>query len=227
MQLTINPYVKSIYPDLKVSIMEIKLTSKIDFDQGLIKLKKELENKIRNDYKNPEILEKVIKYNSFYKKFDSKVPMEFQIKSILNNKEIQRINPIITSMFMAELKNIMLTAGHDLDKLGKKIEVLCSDGNEEYTKINEKSQKLKRNDIFATDGAGIISSVLYGPDFRTKIIDETRNCIFMCYCPFKISDNEIREHMLDILNYLRISGKNSLEAGDIQICASYAEADVS
>lgn len=217
MNLIIDSNLNVAFPDMKVSIVEIKLINKPEFNQSLIELKKGIENKIRNDCMDPGDLERNIKYNSFYKKFGSKAPMEYQIRSILNDKEIPMINPIITCMFMAELKNIILTAGHDSDKLGGKIEVSCSDGSEEYVKIDGKSQKLKKDDIFATDGKGIISSVLYGPDLRTRVTDETRNCMFMCYYPFEIDDGEIRNHMQDIINYLNISSKNNLKSGNIEI----------
>ena len=216
MELKINPDVKLIYPDLKVAIIEIRLSEEPKFNQELTDLKKELEAKIRKDYKNPENLSRIIKYNSFYKKFDSKVPMEFQIKSILNNKEIPTFNPIVTCMFMAELKNIILTAGHDLDKLSEEIEVLCSEGNEEYTKINGKIQKLKKNDIFAKNSLNIISSVLYGPDSKTKITGETKNCLFMCYS-FGLNDKELRNHLNDLAGYLKLFVKDNVTINDIKI----------
>ncbi len=215
-ELKINADAKSAYPDLKVSAVEVGFTDEPKFNQELIDLKKELENNVRKDYKNPENLEIVKKYNLFFKKFDSKVPMEFQIKSILNNREIPVMHPVLTCMFMAELKNAILTAGHDLSKLGDEIEVLRSDGTEEYTKINEKTQKLKNNDIFATDGISIISSVLYGPDSRTKITEKTKHYLFMCYS-FGLGNEEIETHMNDILSYLKILAKDNLESKPIKI----------
>ncbi len=216
MELKINPDVKLAYPDLKVAIIEIRLSEEPKFNQEINDLKKELEEKIRKDYKNPENLSRIIKYHSFYKKFDSKVPMEFQIRSILNNKGIPTFNPIVTCLFMAELKNIILTAGHDLDKLSEEIEVLCSDGAEEYTKINGKIQKLKKNDIFAKNNLNIISSVLYGPDSKTKITNETKNCLFMCYS-FGLNEEDLRNHLNDLAGYLKIFVKDNITINEIKI----------
>jgi len=216
MELKIDDDVKLAYPNLKVAIMEVRISKELKFNQEIIDLKKELEERIRKDYKNTENLPNVIKYNEFYKKFDSKVPMEFQIKSIIDNKEIPMFNPVVTCMFMAELKNIILTAGHDLDKLGDKIEVLRSKGTEEYTKINGKIQKLKHYDIFANDGISIISSVLYGPDSRTKITKETKNFLFMCYS-FGLNDEEIRNHLNDMAGYLKLFVKENITIKGIKI----------
>jgi hypothetical protein len=94
-----------------------------------------------------------------------------------------------------------------------------SDGSEEYTKINEKDQKLKAADVFAHDGTSIISSVLSGPDARTKITNETRTCLFMCYS-FGLTDEEMRAHMEDILSYLRMLTRDSLETGDVTVVSA-------
>ena len=216
MELKINADAKLAYPNLKVSAVEVNFTGDPKFNQELIDLKKELENNVRKDYRNPENLENIIKYNLFFKRFGSKVPMGFQIKSILNNKEIPVMHPVLTCMLMAELKNAILTAGHDLSKLGDTIEVLRSDGTEEYTKINEKAQKLKNNDVFATDGTSIISSVLYGPDSRTKITDKTKRYLFMCYS-FGLGHEEIESHMNYILSYLKILAKDGVESNYTKI----------
>ncbi len=216
MEFKISSSVKLAYPDLKVSVVEVMIADKPEFNQEINGLKKKIENNIRTDYANFGNSTRVKKYNSFYKKFDSKVPMEFQIKSILNNKEIPVINPVLTCMFMAELKNIVLTAAHDLDKLGDVIVVSLSNGTEEYTKINEKAQKLKINDVFAADSSGIISSVLYGPDSRTKIASETKNFLFMCYS-FGLDNEEVESHMSDIIGYLRILAQDGLDVKPVRI----------
>ena len=157
MRISVSQDAKIAYPDLKVCIMDIRSSVKLSFSDILAAMKKDLEAKIRNEMKQPETLKNVIGYNSFYKKFSSKVPMEFQIKSVLDGKNIPAFNPALTAMFMAELKNVTLTAGHDLDVLGEEIIVMLADGREEYTKINTKVQQLKKNDIFASDGNSIES----------------------------------------------------------------------
>lgn len=208
MELRIDDNAKAAYPSLKVAVAEAAFSGRPEFNREITDLKRKLEDTIRNSYRNPDHLTRITKYNSFYKKFGSKVPMEFQIRSIINNKEIPAAHPVLTCMFIAELKNMILTAGHDLDKLVDSIEVSLSTGAEEYARINEALQKLKPGDIFAADGTGIISSVLYGPDSRTKITAGTERFLFMCYS-FGLDNEEIEGHMNDILGYLRILGRNS------------------
>ena len=217
MVLKIERNARSLYPNLKVAILMLKTDGEVKFSEGLLKLKKNLENKIRSKDTDVQKPGMIAGYNAFYKKFGSKVPMEFQIKSIMDGKVIPEVHPIITCMFMAELKNIVLTAGHDFEKVAGDVIVYCSEGGEEYTKINGKLEKLKKGDIFATDGEGIISSVLFGPDQRTRITDDTTNFMFMCYFPFRVEDSEIRGHMQDIIRYVEALGVDRQNFGKIEI----------
>jgi DNA/RNA-binding domain of Phe-tRNA-synthetase-like protein len=215
MELVMIKEAKDAYPVLKASILKVSLHGKPSLNEELMLLKQELETRIREEYKSPESMDRVLKYNSFYKRFSSKVPMEFQIRSILDGKEIPTFNPMITCMFMAELKNIVLTAGHDSAHLGKKIEVHLANGTEEYVKINGKAQTLKKGDIYATDGKSIISSVLYGPDQRARITPDTRECLFMCY-GFGLTGEDLERHMKDLSSYLHVLGRDVV-AGSIKV----------
>jgi DNA/RNA-binding domain of Phe-tRNA-synthetase-like protein len=215
MELIIHPGIARAYPGLKVAVMEVILPSSPELGPGIMEAKGRLEDRMRKG-PVPEGPERLAKYNAFYRRFGSRAPMEFQAKSIAGGSEIPASNPIVTCMFMAELKNLVLTAGHDVAALGTTIEVLCSEGGEEYTRINGKQQSLKRRDVFARDGRGIISSVLYGPDSRTRITASTRNCLFMCYC-FGMDDADIRSHMGDIVGYLRLASGGGLRTGGVSI----------
>ena len=96
MEIRISQDAKIAYPDLKAAILEVKSPGRLQFNEELIRLKKELEKKVQNEWTQPETLENVVKYNSFYKKFSSKVPMEFHIKSVAGGKEIPSFNPVLT-----------------------------------------------------------------------------------------------------------------------------------
>jgi DNA/RNA-binding domain of Phe-tRNA-synthetase-like protein len=77
-------------------------------------------------------------------------------------------------MFLAEIKNLLLTAGHDLEKVAAPVIIDSSLGGERFDKLNRETQVLKPDDMIMADRKGVISSVLYGPDQRTKITLQTR-----------------------------------------------------
>lgn len=70
------------------------------------------------------------------------------------------LSTLVDAMFTIKMKNLLLTAGHHLDRLVSPVTIDISRGNESYVKVDGRRQ-LKPNDMFMAAGAGIISSVLY------------------------------------------------------------------
>jgi DNA/RNA-binding domain of Phe-tRNA-synthetase-like protein len=71
-------------------------------------------------------------------------------------------------------------------------------GSERYMLLRGQEQELKPGDMFITDRAGIISSILYGPDQRTQIHTLTRNVLFTVYAPASIEQQVIIHHLQEI-----------------------------
>jgi DNA/RNA-binding domain of Phe-tRNA-synthetase-like protein len=94
-------------------------------------------------------------------------------------------------MFMAEVQNMLLTAGHDFESLELPITLDVSRGDERYTLLRGQEQILKPGDMLMADRAGIISSILYGPDQRTQIKSSTRNVMFAVYAPQGIDEQAV------------------------------------
>ncbi len=99
---------------------------------------------------------------------------------------------------MAEIKNLLLTAGHDLDTLQLPVRLDAATGQEHYTLMRGTDQVTKPDDMFMADSSGIISSILYGPDQRTQITEKTRNVMFAVYAPEGIEVEATRHHLEDI-----------------------------
>lgn len=99
---------------------------------------------------------------------------------------------------MAEVKNMLLTAGHDLDVLELPLTLDVSGGTETYTLIRGEKQVLKPEDMFISDQRGVISSIIYGPDQRAQITPATRNVIFTVYAPAGIEPYAVEKHLGDI-----------------------------
>ncbi|HQV64397.1 MAG TPA: hypothetical protein PKV19_10380, partial [Anaerolineales bacterium] len=108
------------------------------------------------------------------------------------------------AMFMAEMKNMLLTAGHDLDVLHLPLTLDASNGTESYTLMRGNEQILKAGDMSISDRVGIVSSIVYGPDQRTQITDATRNVVFTVYAPAGINEQTVTQHLQDIREYVTI-----------------------
>jgi DNA/RNA-binding domain of Phe-tRNA-synthetase-like protein len=107
-------------------------------------------------------------------------------------------------MFMAEIKNMLLTAGHDLDSLELPIRLEVTRGDEVYTQLRGQPQLVKPGDMIISDGKGIMSNIIYGPDQRTQIQPGTRNVIYTAYAPAGIAEASITNHLRDIEGYVRM-----------------------
>ena len=138
-------------------------------------------------------------YNTYYKQFKKSYHVQLQLESIAwKGKSIPSVAALVESMFMAEVKNMLLTAGHDLDVLQLPLMLDVSNGTETYTLMRGDEQTLKPGDMFIRDQSGIISSIIYGPDQRTQITASTRNVVYTVYAPVGIDAAAVEKHLYDI-----------------------------
>lgn len=217
MEIFISDTLKEQFPKLKVGTIEIKQVNNKKSDTNFEKAKLNLESHIRQNYTDAKNFGVIRKYNQYFKKFNSTYPVLYQVQSILKGRSFPSTSCVVEAMFMAELESMFLTAGHDLDTIEGDLNVTLTEGGEQYTKINNKDQNLKPNDIICFDGEGIISSVLYGPDFRTKITQSTSNCLFFSYFPYGEDNSKIQDHFNSILKYIKLFSDNVLDKSEIKI----------
>jgi DNA/RNA-binding domain of Phe-tRNA-synthetase-like protein len=91
-----------------------------------------------------------------------------------------------------------LTAGHDLEAIQAPVRLDVAQGSEQYIRLNGQEQVLKAGDMMIADTQGIISSVVYGPDHRTRITSATRRVFFTVYAPPGIGEQAVYQHLQDI-----------------------------
>jgi len=214
--LIISDEVKRVYSEAFMGILVMKNACNPKKHKELDKCALELENSLRKnfsglnraDLKNMAPLKT---YDNYYKKFKKTYHVLLQLESIVfKNKPIPRVASLVEVMFMAELKNLLLTAGHDLDTIDLPIKLDVSNGGEKYTQINGQEKELIYNDMMVSDSKGITSSIIYGPDKRTQIKPDTRNVLFVVYAPPGIENSKVFQHLQDIQNYVHIIAPESV-----------------
>ena len=177
--LVISDEIKKIYPEALLGLLAMKNVCNPNQHEELNQGKLELENNLRknfaqlerSDLKNMEPLKT---YNNYYKRFKKTYQVLLQLESIVfKNKSIPRVASLVEVMFMAELKNLLLTAGHDLETIDRPLRLDVSSGKEKYTLLNGQEEELLSGDMMISDLKGIISSIIYGPDQRTRIKPNT------------------------------------------------------
>lgn len=174
---------------------------------ALDRRKAELEESLRQKYAGYDRaalkqLPTLQAYNDYYKGFKKSYHVQLQLESVIfKDKAIPSVAGLVEVMFMAELKNLLLTAAHDLARVETPVSINVAEGNERYVRLNGQKQQLKKGDMYIADAAGIMSSVIYGPDQRTKIAADTQQALFTVYAPPGIDRATVREHLKDIEVY--------------------------
>ncbi len=144
-------------------------------------------------------------YHAYYKGFKKTYHVQLQLESIVHKgRSIPSVAALVEAMFAAELKNQLLTAGHDLEIVQQPIGIYAAEGDESFTRLNSQEQQLKASDMYIADSRGIISSVIYGPDRRTAINPDTTRALFTTYAPPGIDYGIVQSHLLDIESYARM-----------------------
>src|SRR5512147_2578996 len=95
-------------------------------------------------------------YNAYYKPFKKTYHVQLQLESIaFKGKSLPSVAALVEAMFMAEIKNLLLTAGHDLDTLQLPITLDVATGQENYTLLRGQEQVAKADDMLMADQAGV------------------------------------------------------------------------
>ena len=208
--ITVSALWKLTYPEAHAGILVMRNASNPPMHAELDDRKKLLQDQIRARFAGQErraieALEPMQAYDTYYKRFKKSYHVQGQLESVaFKNRDIPSVAALVEAMFMAEVQNLLLTAGHDWDKLRLPITVSVAEGNESYTMLRGQPQTLKAGDMIMTDRDGVISCVLYGPDQRTQITATTQHVLFMVYAVPGISEGAIREHLRDIQENVRL-----------------------
>jgi len=209
--LQITKELKAAYPGgwigaILLKNIEVSKTG----EKVLKKMTEDFEDRLRYKYKDFShveltLLEPIKSYIYYYKRFKKTYHVLLQLESLIfKKKSIPNVIPLVVIMFMAELKNLLLTAGHDIHSIAPPIRVGLSTGKEKYTLLNGTEKELVAGDMMMTDREGIISSIIYGPDDRTQITKFTRDVLYTVYAPPGIEEKLLREHLKDIHCFLQI-----------------------
>jgi DNA/RNA-binding domain of Phe-tRNA-synthetase-like protein len=218
---------RSAFPRAHVGVLVVRGGANPPVHAGLEGRKRDLEKQLRTELAAGDrgtiaALPTVRAYEAHYRPFKKTYHVRHQLESVvLKAKPIPSVSALVEAMFMAELKSQLLTAGHDLDALRPPLTLDVSTGRERYVLLRGEEQLLKAGDMFISDQAGVISSVLYGPDQRTRISAATRNALFAVYAPEGIAPQAVQAHLEDLRDHvLVISPEAQVEAPHVLGAAS-------
>jgi DNA/RNA-binding domain of Phe-tRNA-synthetase-like protein len=205
---------KTTCPDASVGILTLHGVSNPGQDPALNRNKADLEAQLRARYAGLDraalkAMPAVRAYAAYYRRFDKSYHVQLQLEAVVwKGKPIPSGAALVEAMFMAELADLLLTAGHDLAAVQAPVTFNVALGNERFVRINGEEQQLKAGDLFIADTLGVLSSVLYGPDQRTQLRPETREVLFTTYAPPGIGEEMVRHHLETIRDNVRVFAPN-------------------
>jgi DNA/RNA-binding domain of Phe-tRNA-synthetase-like protein len=192
---------KSTYPEAHAGVLVMRSVSNPAHHLTLESKKTELEEQLRVQFSGQDrariashpVLQA---YAAYYRRFKKTYHIQLQLESIvLKGKSIPSVAGLVEAMFMAEMQDLLLTAGHDLDVLHLPLTLDVATGTEQYTLLRGDNQILKAEDMMISDREGVISSIIYGPDQRTQIMPDTQNVVFTVYAPPGIDEQTVMNHL--------------------------------
>lgn len=202
------------YPRAKAGILVIKNIQN-SHSSELDGLRTELESTLREQFQgftreSLNELPTIKSYNGYYKNFGKTYHVRAQLESIINGKPLSSGSPVLTAMFMAEVKNMLLTAGHDCLTLDFPLRITIGTGQQSFVDIRGTEKTVVEGDMVMLDGKGVISSIVLGPDSRTKLTPSVREVLFAVYAPADVEKELVYSHLKDIERYVKSFSPDSV-----------------
>lgn len=216
---------RSTYPTAALGILAMRDVSNPQSHETFALHKEALERDLRTRYagydrerfKTHPVL---ASYHSYFKRFKKTYHVQLQLESIaIRGKSLPQTAALVEAMFMAELKHLMLTAGHDLDEVQLPVTIDVAEGHERYMRLNGEEQRLKANDMMISDAQGVLSSIIYGPDQRTKIKPSTTRVLFTVYGTPGIDPSDLKVHLETIRENVMVFSPEA-EVELLEVCGA-------
>jgi DNA/RNA-binding domain of Phe-tRNA-synthetase-like protein len=214
--LTVSDSWKTTYPGAVAGALVVRGVSNpthhAGLDQRIATWDVELRTRFRGSDRTALRAHPILQaYAAYYRPFRKTYHVELQLESVLfKAKAMPRSPALVAAMVAAELKNGLLTAGHDLAAVEMPVTLGVAAGGERYRLLNGREEALKTGDMMMADRQGVISSVLSGPDQRTRITPETRQIFFAVYAPPGIGAPPVRHHLADLRDTILLVAPDAL-----------------
>lgn len=201
---------KATYPGAAAGMLAVRDVTNPPRSEALEARKVELEARLRERFgamtrADLRAVPPLDAYEAYFRRYRKTFHVRLQLESVaLKGKPIPSVATLVEAMFVAELEHLLLTAGHDLDTLALPVRLDVATGGEPYTLLGGQEASLEPGDMYMADGRGVISSILFGPDSRTRMTSETRAALFAVYAPPGIGAEAVDRHLAAIEANVRL-----------------------
>jgi DNA/RNA-binding domain of Phe-tRNA-synthetase-like protein len=201
---------KNTFPGAHIGLLLVGGLDNAGPSALLDKRKRALEEEIRHKYagfSRTDLLRTQIlnAYRNYYKRFNKTYHVLLQLETILHkSKSLPNVSPLVDANFAAEIETLLLSAGHDADRLEMPVIVDASTGTEVLQQMSGASKRLKPGDMIMRDADGVVCSVIYGQDSRTPITSKTKRALYVVYAPVGVPASTVAQHLETIRNNISL-----------------------
>jgi DNA/RNA-binding domain of Phe-tRNA-synthetase-like protein len=140
----------------------------------------------------------------YYKRFEKTYHVLQQLESVaLKGKSLPSVSPLVDANFAAELETLVLTAGHDAERLKAPLLLDVSVEGDTLVQMSGAAKRVPAGDMVMRDAEGLACSILYGQDNRSPITTATTAALYVAYAPPGVGEAAVRAQLEGILANVR------------------------
>jgi len=220
--LDVDPIWREAHPGASVGLIAMQGVANPASNDSLNDLATALETDLRSrlgsaDHETIRATPPLPAYAAYYKRWGQRYHVAMQLESVAQKgKALPHVAALVEAMFIAELRNLLLTAGHDLDALELPVRLTVGSG-ESFTAPNGQETTVKAGDMVIADARErVLSSIVTGPSDVARIGPETTAALFYTYAPPGVDSGLVDAHLHEIeCNVRSISPETAVIAREI------------
>jgi DNA/RNA-binding domain of Phe-tRNA-synthetase-like protein len=144
-------------------------------------------------------------YQKYYKRFTKTYHVLLQLESIvLKGKFLPDVSPLVDANFTAEVETLVLTAGHDVEKLVAPVVMDVSRAGDQIMRMNGAPKDMDVGDMVMRDATGVVCSIIYGQDNVSPITSATTHVLYVCYAPAGVPPETVETQLQRIEENVRL-----------------------
>src|SRR5512137_2528878 len=158
---------RAAHPGAMIGLLELAGVENKGTCAALNQRKRETEGRLRKEYagfsrKDFLGLPVMAAYAQYYKGFDKTYHVLLQLESIvLKGRNLPEVSPLVDANFAAEVDTLILTAGHEADRLEAPVVIDVSRADELFTPMGGERRSILAGDMVMRDSHGVCCSILY------------------------------------------------------------------
>jgi DNA/RNA-binding domain of Phe-tRNA-synthetase-like protein len=144
-------------------------------------------------------------YDRYYRRFDKTYHVLLQVESIvLKGKNLPIVSPLVDANFSAEVETLILSAGHDADRLVAPVSIDLARPGDQFIQLSGAAKAILPGDMVMRDALGLCCSILYGQDNRSPITPQTTHALYVAYAPPGVPPEQVQAHLEQVEANLRL-----------------------